>query len=266
MKYFFAFLLIFCSLTGLMAQSNQLYSLNELNNPLHLKIKEEVAHKNIVKINLMALGFKNLSLQYERILNKSFSLALSVRYMPNSSIPFKNFVINQYGNDSITKDVIENLRLNNFQFTPEFRYYFGKKGYGHGFYIAPYYRFSSFNTDNLKFEYEQDNNETNSVELSGKLSSFSGGIMIGAQWIVGKNISIDWWILGAQFGKGNGSYSATTSYTLSSSEQADLKEAMESAEIPMFDKQVEVNQNGATLKLEGPMIGIRAGLSFGIKF
>ena len=56
------------------------------------KQKSEIK-KNIVKVNLMALGLKNYSFQYERVLTKHISVALGVRTMPTGSLPLKSTII-----------------------------------------------------------------------------------------------------------------------------------------------------------------------------
>ena len=42
---------------------------------------ETANKKNIIKLNLVALGLKNISVQYERVLSKRFSFAAGVRFM-----------------------------------------------------------------------------------------------------------------------------------------------------------------------------------------
>jgi hypothetical protein len=43
--------------------------------------------KNFVKFNLTSLAIMNFSLQYERVLSRSISGALSFAYMPETNIP-----------------------------------------------------------------------------------------------------------------------------------------------------------------------------------
>ena len=53
--------------------------------------KEKVAEKkNIVKINLPALAFKNISLQYERKIGKKTSVAVNVHTIPFGQLPFQS--------------------------------------------------------------------------------------------------------------------------------------------------------------------------------
>lgn len=110
--------------------------------------------KNIIKLNLMALPLKNFSFQYERVLSKHVSLALGVRTMPSSSLPFQStFISIADVTDQQTIDNLAAFKTSNFALTPELRFYLSKKGYGRGLYIAPYYRYAKFSSEELPVEY-----------------------------------------------------------------------------------------------------------------
>lgn len=231
------------------------------------KEKTKTSQRNFVKVNLTALVLKNYSLQYERTLNRKFSFAVAFRIMPESSIPFKGQILKLVGDDDPdTKEAIESFRPSNFAITPEIRFYLSKKGYGRGFYIAPFYRYASFKTNQMVFTYEDNVGAESKINLAGKLTANTGGLLFGAQWLLGRRVCLDWWILGPHFGSGSGSFVGTTSQPMDQSEQNDLRQQLEDLEIPFTDKTVNVNANGATLKLDGPWAGIRAGISLGIRF
>lgn len=120
--------------------------------------KNEDKHKmNIVKVNLMALALKNYSFQYERVLTKKISIAVGVRTMPTGSLPFQDIFIDQFGDDDPdVESTIRDVKIGNFALTPEVRFYLNKKGYGRGFYIAPYYRFAKFKSEELPIDYTGD--------------------------------------------------------------------------------------------------------------
>lgn len=224
---------------------------------------DEVQKLNILKVNITALVVKNYSLQYERVLNKSTGVALSLRTMPTTSVPLKGLILDLADEDPDTKEVLDRLRLSNFAITPEFRWYVGKRGYGRGFYIAPFYRYAKFKSNEVVFDYD---NNTESITLKGDQSSHTGGVLFGAQWFLGKSICLDWWILGPHYGSGNGNFSGTTDHTLTQQEQNSLKQSLEDVDLPFGDKTVTVNANGANVKLTGPWAGLRAGLSLGFRF
>lgn len=218
--------------------------------------------RNLLKVNLPGLVVKNYSLQYERVMGKATSLALSLRTMPTSSIPLKGFILDLADNDPDTKDVLDKLRLSNFAITPEFRWYVGKRGYGRGFYIAPFYRYARFKSNDVVVEYDN----TESITLKGEQSAHTGGLLFGAQWFLGKTICLDWWILGPHYGSGDGLFTGVTDHLLSPQEQSSLRDALEDIDIPLVKEQITVTANGANVKFTGPWAGLRAGLSLGIRF
>jgi hypothetical protein len=220
--------------------------------------------KNLVKLNLTGLFVKNYSLQYERILNRRTSVGLSFRTMPSTGLPMKGLLKDVTDNDPYTNQVIDNLRLSNIAITPEFRFYLGQ-GYGKGFYIAPFYRYAKFKSEDLVFEYEHGNT-TESIVLRGEQSSHTAGIQFGAQWFLGKSVALDWWILGPHYGTVNGHSTGITDRVLSQQEQNSLRRALEDVDIPIADKEITVSSSGANVKLSGGWAGLRAGLSLGIRF
>jgi len=228
--------------------------------------KKKQQPENAIKINLTGLLLKNYSFQYERILNRKISLAVSFRTMPETTIPFKNTIIDLTDNDPDAKDVLESLKLSNTAITPEVRFYLSKKGFGRGFYIAPFYRYASFKASNVKFSYTNTLNTESDILLAGKVTAHTGGLLFGSQWTIGKHICLDFWILGPHYGSGKGNFTGTTSTPMTPAEQNDLRQELEDFDIPLTDKTVTVTANGATVKLDGPWGGIRSGISLGIRF
>lgn len=230
--------------------------------------QEEYHKKNFVKINLTSIVLKNYSLQYEHAFTKSVAVALSYRTMPNSSIPFKKEIEKAAAEDGDqeTIDAIRDLRIENFAITPEVRFYLGKKGWGRGFYIAPFYRYAEFRANNINFEYGDDPNVQNKIALSGKVTSNTGGLAFGAQWALGKVLVLDWTIFGPHYGGAKGDLSGASSRPLTPNEQQELRQELEDIDFPLTDKTVVVNASGASMKLDGPWAGVRAAISLGIRF
>jgi len=231
------------------------------------KAKSDITHpKNMLKVNLTALVLKNYSVTYERVLTKKISFAFSYRTMPLTSVPFKSSIIKAIDDDDIeTKNAIDKVRVGNFAITPEVRFYLSRKGYGKGFYIAPFYRYAKFKVEQLNYDYD-DNSVNKTVSISGDVTANTGGIMFGAQWFLGKHIALDWWILGPHYGSGNGNFVGKASHPLTQADQDDLRDDLEDIDLPLTDKIITVNASGATVKLDGPWAGIRAGISIGIRF
>lgn len=223
--------------------------------------------RNIFKVNLTGILLNNYGFQYERVLNKKISLALQYRFMPESGIPYKSFVQKKVGDDDPnTTKIIDEFTMSNFAITPELRIYLSKKGYGSGFYIAPFYRYASFSSNDLNVFYTDDNNVEQSMKLSGKLTSNTGGILLGVQSTLSRHVILDISFFGPHFGAGSGNFSGVSTNTLSPSEQDDLRQELEDIDIPFVDKTVNVNANAVSMKLDGPWGGFRFAISLGIRF
>lgn len=234
---------------------------------------EDTYKKNLIKVNLTSPILKNYSLQYEHIINKRVSFAISGRIMPAGTLPFKNTVINNVlkdeeitDNDLITQ-VADKVKFSNFAFTPEARFYLGRKGYGHGFYIAPYYRYATYKMHKTNISIEEEGNTTTyAIDLSGKIISHTGGFLLGAQWYLGKSLSVDVWVAGPNIGSGKGSITGVANQALNQDEQHELRRHLENIDIPFTKETIYVNANGAKMDLNGPWAGLRTGILLGLRF
>lgn len=228
---------------------------------------DQPAHPmNIIKVNLTALVLKNYSFQYERILNRKFSAAIGFRTMPNGAIPLKSTVEKLVGDDAEAKAQINNFKLGNTAITAEMRFYVGKKGYGRGFYLAPFYRNATYKGSGLKFTYQNGANVESSVSMSGDIKSNTFGLLLGIQNKIGKHISLDLWILGPHYGNGKGDFTGTTTTPMDATEQADLQQELDNFDMPFGTKKVTVTANGANVKLDGAFGGLRSGITIGVWF
>lgn len=223
--------------------------------------EETVEKKNILKINLPALALKNISLQYERAVGKRISLGTTVRYMPKGKLPFRN-TISDIADDAELDRQLANTEVGNFAVMPEMRYYVGRKGVLHGFYLGPFVNFSRYDAS-LLYEYE-DGLATKNIPLSGKVNTITGGLMLGAQWKLSQAINLDWWILGPNYGISRGDLTGKKSLT--PSEQQSLRNELEDLDIPLTKFTYQVDGNGATIDFKGPWAGIRAGICIGVNF
>lgn len=220
---------------------------------------------NLVKVNLTALPIKNFSFQYERPIAKKISAAIGLRLMPQGNLPFSSS-IEKMIDDEEAWEYLGNLEIGNFAITPEVRFYMGKDVL-RGFYIAPFARYANYTAKMpFSFEYEDANNVTQEedIPLSGNISSFTGGFMLGAQWKLSKLVYLDWWILGPHYGSSKGDISGKK--TLSPEEQDGLRDGLEDLDDVFFVDGYEVNSSGARVNIKGPWGGVRAGLALGFRF
>ncbi len=220
---------------------------------------------NIIKTNVTAYAFRNINLSYERAFTEWFSLNMGFGAMPEGKVPF----INSFLNDEDERR-FQNLEIKSFNFTIEPRFYLGA-GYGRGFYIAPYYRYSKITSNTFDFYYDYTfSGTTFQIPLKGNGTTHgnSGGVMVGVQFFLtsSRNLVLDLWIAGAHYGAGKGDFTMTSDVVLTPDMQAQLKREIEDLDVPYVNYTVEINTNGARVMIDGPWIGFRSGLSLGYRF
>jgi hypothetical protein len=233
----------------------------------------EVFRKNILKTNLSSLMFKNYNLSYERSLSQKTTFVAGYRFMPKT-VASQMFVSESFFNstvESVDEDLAEemdNIILGNSTYTGDIRFYAGKHTGARGFYVSLYGRYMNFD---LAFPYEYTyDNSTYQLPFDGRLTGFGGGVMFGAQWLIAKRVTFDWYIIGANYGKFNIDLPAIVNLnTLSEGGKIDLKDELESAngEVKGLDIKASVTDQGAQLEGNAPFAGLRgAGFSLGIAF
>jgi hypothetical protein len=248
--------------------SQNIQSADIRNAPVERKsILKQIPAFNLFKINLAPLLLKSYSLQYERILNRKFSVAVQYRVMPETGIPFKSSVLKLIDNqDPESKKTIEDFKMSNYAITPEVRIYLSRKGFGRGFYIAPFYRYASFTANNFDIFFSDENNAQQSIKMSGKVNANTFGLAMGVQSAIGKHVVLDIGFFGPHYGSGKGEFKGTSSHSLSAAEQNDLRSQLEGINIPLTNNTVEVNASNASLKLDGPWGGMRFTFGVGVRF
>lgn len=156
------------------------------------------APQQVIKLNITQLAITNLSFQYEYGFHQNMSAAVGMSYLLPRAIP--GFFLPDSTANTVNR--ILSPEFSGFGITPEFRFYPGKKENNkapHGFYLAAYIRYSNYKVSASYVEKFSKNLST--FHLNASYRGFTGGMMIGSQWLIGKHFSIDWWIAGAGFGK-----------------------------------------------------------------
>lgn len=226
--------------------------------------RDDQEKMNLVKMNLTSIAFRNYQFAYERLITKRFSVQVSYGFIPGGQVPLI---------DEVIKDEnVDNIKLGGSNLTIEPRFYLGK-GYGHGFYVAPYYRYSHFNIDNLTYRYTSEDpiaagNSKIPISFNGKTNSNNLGLLIGAQWLLGRkdNWVLDVWFIGGHYGGASGSITGRSSRPLTPYEQNQLKQDIEDLDISLFDYKVSTDASGAVIDLDSKWLGVRSGISFGYRF
>ena len=221
---------------------------------------------NIFKINLTSLAFKNLSFQYERVLTPKTSFAIGASFMPKTGLPFADALKEQYGDNPDAKRAIETTQLSNYTITPEYRFYLSGKAPS-GFYIAPFARYQHMYFEQL-YEFTASNGNLHKPLIGGNIDNIGGGVLFGAQWTLGKSLTFDWWIAGPVVGTSSGLLTGYDDMSdMDAQDRADLKNDIESTELPLLNVDANVGNNQVDVKLSGGYAGLRAmGFTFGFRF
>ena len=234
-----------------------------IQNTSAQEIKKDTALKidrNLVKINL--IGF-SINGQYERILSKRISIALSYRILPSGKFLFRGLIPTT---DPQARESLNNLIVSNSAITPEVRFYLGKKGYGQGFYLAPFFRSAKYGGKGIGIDFTLDNGQSATFNMEGNIKTNTYGLLLGAQWKLGKNFWLDWQILGPNYGSASGTIKGKSNIALSANERTSLQNALNDITIPFVRKNISVSPDEAILSLQGPWAGLRTGISLGFDF
>lgn len=228
----------------------------------------------VVKMNLTQLAFKNLSFQGEYGFHKKMSVALGVSYLIQRAVPSQLYdpKDNTYGS------TFSSPTYGGFAITPEFRFYPGgkeDKPAPNGFYIAAYLRYAKYNLKQT-VSYQDNSSAGSPVYSADATQTYAGvnaGLMIGRQWIIGKHFSIDWWIVGAGYGKAKYTYTwQDPGANLSADQQDQVKQGAQQNfnNFSAFGltTSAQTTNNSVTMAVSGlPMLSIRfMGLCVGYAF
>lgn len=229
--------------------------------------------KNVVKLNLPAIGFGNYSLQYERALGEKISAGLGLRFMPSKSLPSRF-------TESDSSGMLTAMTIKGFGITPEFRFYPGSKGAPKGFYLAPYLRYGSFTMNtNYSSSYTDSSitppvSKTSTWPIEGKYTLMGGGLMIGMHWMIKNRVSIDWGILGLHAGTAKLSLDVTSSEfaNIPASDQKEMEDDLNDSfgGLP-GTATLDVNNSGINIDWKPPFAGgvrslVAGWLTIGVAF
>jgi len=217
------------------------------------------SNKNEIKVNLSALLLRNISLQYERKITRKMSVALGAHVLPFGKLPFKNTIRDIADLQNVNFD---ELKIGGFGFAPEVRFYTGKKGVFHGFYLGPFLNFSSYKAG-LPIYY----NDKTGI-FNGHIFTKTLGLQLGIQTNISKNVRIDFWLLGPQYGASSGElvFKGTLDEVEQSALRFSIQDVKDDSPIRFIDS-YNVDQKGGNIEVKGPWAGLRgAGINLALTF
>jgi len=215
------------------------------------------AQENILKINVGSLVLGNISLQDEYSINQNSSIALGISFLPKRGLP--SVITNKDSTNNLV-----NFNMGGFSITPEYRFY--TAGHGPtGFYIAPYFRYARYSTDNYPYTWTDDAGAKRNFNLSGDWTVAGIGVMIGSQWKLGDQFTFDWWIIGGAFGKNGGTYTGTGVF--SSSDQDQIRQKINDVSVPTGSLKTTVDATSVKVEYSPGTPAFRGfGFCFGYVF
>lgn len=236
-----------------------LYLILLLPSQLLYAQKDSSNAKQVVRVNLPAIIFRNISVEYERKLNFRHSLTLNIHVIPYGSLPFQSEA--QKLIDKVYVDM--NLaKVGSVGATASYRFY-GRKGVFHGFYFAPMINYDSYKTA-LPIQY---NNGKTGI-FTGNINAVTAGVQLGYQCALARNIYLDLWIVGPSYGLSYGNLNFNGPLTIN--DQAILSGEIEDlrGSLPIYViSSYKVSASGASIVEQGPWAGLRGlGINVGFRF
>lgn len=225
--------------------------------------------KNAVKINLTSLLFSGISVQFERVITPRLSLSAGVNYRPEGQLPFSGFIKNTFiDEDELNaRRFLDETMLSYMAITPEIRFYPGSNGAPNGFYIAPYLRYGSWDMVS-QIEFDRGDDPPADLRLSGDLSYYGGGLMLGFQRARNR-MTVDWWLLGPFIGSVDGNFVARGSenVALTEQEKRDIEQEINEIDTGIIDLSAKIGDDRVDVLIGGGILGIRAiGFTIGFRF
>lgn len=231
---------------------------------------QKAYQRNIIKMNLSSLAFKNYNFSYERLIGRKTSVLAGFRTMPQTNIgglklSDKIAIVTK---DEQMQEDLSLVTVSNNTYTAEIRFYGGRKPGAKGFYFGLYGRKANFNVD-YAYTYETATNSY-AIPLQTKSNGLGGGFLMGAQFAIAKRVMVDMYILGAHYGKLKGNVTANANLSgLSADERMELQDALNEL-LVVGDTSfltTTVSSNGVSGSISGPFAGVRGlGLSVGFSF
>jgi len=218
-------------------------------------------NKNLIKFNLSGVVLNSYTLQYERVLNRKQSIALTIGASPNVSLPFRSTLLKDFGNNEDAKRAIETTVFTKYTATLEYRFYFSGKA-PKGLYFAPFVRYMNMKLSQ-DYTFTPSDGRLHTAHMNSQFNGFGAGFLIGDQFLIGPHWAIDWWIVGPFYGTNiTADFIGTDPQMDDMSQQdlANLKSNIEGVKLPLYTTTATVTPatNTVEAKLVGPYYGVRA--------
>ncbi len=228
-----------------------------------------LTNRTVVKFNLSGVAIQSYTAQVERVLSRHSTITLSGSYTPsNTPLPFKQALLNQYGDNQDAVRAIETTIFSKRIGTLEYRFYPA----GHapsGWYIAPFVRYASMDISN-DYTYTPSDGILHRAHLDASFNAGGAGVLLGYQFLLGKHVGLDLWLLGPFYGQNVKAVFVGKDPLWPSLKPADivkLKQDIDNTQLPLYSVSSTLALPVITANLTGPYYGVRAlGLAFAYSF
>ena len=220
---------------------------------------EQATGDNILRVNLSALVFRNISVEYERKISSRRSITLNIHTIPTGKLPYQTLAQKLVDKAYVDLNLAE---IGSVGSTATYRFY-GKKGAFRGMYLAPMINYNSYKST-LPIQY----NTGKTGLFSGNINAITGGVQLGIQCKIAGRVYLDFWIIGPSYGVSWGKLSFNGALTVNDiaiikAEIEDLKGSLPFYVISSYD----INSMGGSIIEQGPWAGIRGlGINLGFRF
>ena len=221
-----------------------------------------VKRKNVFKFLPVNIPFQSNSFEYERMINAKNSFTLGIGLANQQSL------IGKYGIDAGSD--LKSADLGTSHIRVAFRHYGGsKRNLPRGFYIEPYVKYQKITGSATV----QNTNTTD--PYSGKVdidvNTMNFGFQLGAQFLIAKRVTLDFYFLGLEAGVMSGNVTAVSDQLAQADNlKADIEKSIK--DLPAFigDKlTVTQSTDKKTIGIKAssvPYPWLRGGISIGIAF
>ncbi|WP_345270565.1 DUF3575 domain-containing protein [Nibrella viscosa] len=228
----------------------------------------QLGNRTVVKFNLSGIIIKSYTAQYERVLAPNSTITVSASYSPNAPLPFKQALLDQYGDNQDARRAIETTLFTKRIATLEYRFY--PAGHApHGWYIAPFVRYANMDVSN-DYTYRSQDGRLHQAHLEAGFNAGGAGVLLGYQFLLGKRLGLDLWLLGPFYGTNvKAVFNGTDPYwqTLTNSDITRMKSDIDNTKLPLYSVQSSFKLPLITANLDGPYYGVRAfGLALAYSF
>jgi hypothetical protein len=213
---------------------------------------------NVIKFMPFNLAFNSVSFEYEGMVNDHNSMTLEVG-IPNHRSYNTDYNVKFLSN-------VVNAELGTMSLKLAYRHYSGgQKLVPAGFYFEPYIKYQNLKGNGFYIGSDVPY-QSNIGKADLKLNTFNLGFQLGAQFLVGKRIAIDFYFFGLEAGLASGDM-----YVISHDAAAiadDINKAI--ADLPSYyqhnltvtESQYKVNVNAKNVLYPWYRAGINIGIAF----